>query len=187
MESLFDLDTFSLEDLEALEREVKDKLETLRQEKHLENIKKEVTQKGYSCQPGWCGDIPGLCKIELPYYFNVYTWHYDRQEDIHVSDRECDQEEWVQQLDFNYEPQDDDDFEVIDDFDRDAHDSPFRAKAKLMITVYYKVLDKPPNRFKAIFEDGNVESATLKNNIIYVNDEEICSLGDHDYFIIVPV
>lgn len=187
METLFDLDNFTREDLEMLEREVKDKLASLRHHNLLQTIKQEVTEKGYSCQPGCHDDIPDLHKLDLPYYFNIYTWDYERQEDIHVSDRDCDQEEWVQQLNFEYQPQDDDDFEIIEEFDRDAHDSPFRAKVKLMIPVYYRCLDKLPLRFKAIFEDGNVEDALVKNGIIYINDEEICSLGDHDYFIVIPV
>lgn len=186
METLFDLDSFSEEDLKILKKEINDKLETIRQDNFLQAIKKEVAEKGYACRPGCRDDIPGLHKLELPYYFNIYTWDYNREDDIHVSDRDCDQEEWVQQLNFDYQPQDDDASDIIDDWDRDAHDSPFRAKVKMMIPVYYQYLDKPPARFKAIFEDGNVEDAILKNSIIYINDEEICSLGDHDYFIIVP-
>lgn len=189
METLFDLDGFSEEDLKILKKEINDKLETIRQHNFLQAIKKEVAEKGYACRPGCRDDIPGLCKLELPYYFNVYTWQHNRddKEDIHVSDCDCDQEEWVQQLNFDYEPQDDDDFEIAEDWDWDDMEAPARAKVKMMIPVYYQCLDKPPTRFKAIFEDGNVEDAILKNTIIYINDEEICSLGDHDYFIIVPV
>lgn len=184
----FDLTEFSFEDLLALQEEVKAKIYQVKKENHITQIRKDVSTYGFACRPGDNYDIPDLKRMDLPYYFNVYTHQKNRDdiEDIHVNDIDDEQEGWVQQLKFKYYPKDDDDFEIISEWDWDDHESPAEAKAKMMIPVYYRYLEKPPSKFKAIFEDGNVEDAYLQDEGVYVEDDEICNLGDHDYFIILP-
>lgn len=186
-ESSFDLTGFSFTDLLLLQEEVKMRLEELSKQDILKKIREEVKKCGFSCQPDVHDKLTDLRRIELPYYFSVYTHQKNRDniEDIHIADRDCEQEPWVKELNFEYEPQDDDDFTLISDWDWDDHEAPARAKANLMIPVYYQYLDQPPSKFKAVFEDGNVEDAYLKDGNIYVGDEELCSVGDHDYFIIL--
>lgn len=50
MESLFDLDIFTLEDLQAFKREVKAAIQVITTKNTIAAIKKEVAEKGFSCQ-----------------------------------------------------------------------------------------------------------------------------------------
>lgn len=128
----FDLDKFSLEDLITLKEEIEYALEHKQKKFGFASVKEEVTKKGYACRPREYYDQldPKISHIDLPYYFNVYTYsrgYDDYDKDIRIWDRDVDQEPWIKYLNFG------DDFEVIIDWHWDDWESPATAKACLKI------------------------------------------------------
>ena len=183
---LTNLQTLSLEELLEVKKGVEKRIKELRDEKTFSSIKEDVAKRGFACYPRFNRDIPGLKKIYLPYYIKVFT--YDKsncsKDNIEVDEWDDNQLEWVDYIEPKYRPCHEDNFKIITEWDCDDWDSPAKAKAEVKIPVYYQHLDNPPEEFLVIFEDGNVGSGIIKDNKIFVDDKEICSVDKHDLFIL---
>ena len=150
----FEVSELTWEELYSLRREVKEKIKEKKEERIIARIEEEVKEKGYSCSPRYWDDIKGLQRTLLPYYLWLNSWDRSRRhkKDIHVSDVSDYQLPWVERLDFGYQPRDKDDYIIVGDWDCDDWESPCSAKAVMYITVYYKHLDKIPDKFVVISE-----------------------------------
>lgn len=191
--SFVDLSGFSLGDLLTLREEINAKVALYVEKAKVADILKDVAEQGFSCQPGRDYEITGLKRIELPYYFYVYTYQKNQEnvEDVHVSDRDYRQKDWVAYLNFEYQPRDEDDFEIVSIWDWDDQELLAIAAAKMMIPVYYREMQSPlPDKFIVIFQEGDAYIGHVDNNEIHLNNGDVIasidktSNNNHDLFIV---
>lgn len=134
--SRLDLSALSDQELDILREEADIKLD----------IYRDISQLGFSCQPSCDVDIPGMCKVQLPYYLHLYV----DADKIRLVDDVKEQQDWVTTLNFDYNNVDTSQavVNIVDDWNWDNMSSSSGALANIMVTIYYQEGDP-----KSPFED----------------------------------
>ena len=79
------VDDLNLDQLKVLRQRIDDIILNKTQQNHIEEIKNQVSLKGYYCDPEFTKNIPGLKYMSLPLYINIYTHNKEDFSDCHVS------------------------------------------------------------------------------------------------------
>lgn len=171
-----DLSTFSLGDLLTLREEINAKIDDYVMTCKIAEIEKDVAEQGFSCQPSCHLEIANYKKVELPYYFYVYTYRKDKV-DVDVAEYGHLQKDWVRYLNFTYQPQNDDNYVIVTDWD--DVESPLRAIAKMEIPVYYKTSKLlPSSKFVVIYQEGNAYTGHLQDGDIHLDNGDVIASID---------
>jgi len=187
-----DLKPLSIEMLEALKEVVNKELEKRYRDKEIEEIIKEVDERGFSCRLGRSLNIEGLISSTL--HANIDLYSYDRQNfrDHHVDGMSYDQPSWVEALDFKFLPKGNDLCYTVPDgggWDYGDWDSPLKAVSKVNVNVYYKLtaFDELLKYKEIVFIDidseGSVNNARVNDDdkiVIYDSDAEVMEYDGKD-------
>lgn len=122
---MVDYMSLSHEELRVLEEEADHKLD----------VYKDVAKYGFSCQGSYDVDIPGMCKMQVPYFLHLYV-DVDK---IRLVDDVAEQQDWVKQLNFVYADVDTSQaaINIVDEWNWDNMASSSGALASVTITIYY--------------------------------------------------
>lgn len=124
-------------------------LDILREEADIKlDIYRDVSYQGFSCQPSCDVDIPGMSKLQLPYFLNIYV----ADGKISIVDDVKEQQDWVKELNFDYNNVDTSltAINIVGEWDWDNMGSSNPTLANIMVTFYYQEGD-PKSPF--VFEE----------------------------------
>lgn len=177
------VDDLNLDQLKVLRQRIDDIILNKTQQNHIEEIKNQVSLKGYYCDPEFTKNIPGLKYMSLPLYINIYTHNKEDFSDCHVSGLKDEQLPWVHKLGFDYEPNDDDDY-VCPDFEWESGDwdDPLTNESTINIYVYYELTPCPTegSTFEGINEFGEIEQVVIHHNEIIVDGKFLADVSEWD-------
>jgi hypothetical protein len=189
------LDDLKEKDLYKLKEVLNKKIIKCEENKMIQTIINKIDDNGYSWIPKKV-DVTKICSdeiacIEFPLNLRIETYDRDDKSDCHVIDRRCKQNDWEDKLYCDYEPCDDDDFEIPFGSEhwesQGGFDEPIKCTTKMMIQVFYKKIKPKTPKFKAFDKDGNIKEWKLINSKLYCGNEYIGLLDnwkDYNIFMV---
>lgn len=171
-----------LAELELLSKEIRNRIKYLREKSLIDEISKQVSERGYYVSPDFDKDLEGLKKMTLSY--KVYVKAHDKEDksDMYISDSSDKQDDWVQEFGFydyspEHHPKDLNRVKIgKDDWQFGDWDDPVFAIGSIPITVYYAVPEVPPTKFTTINKEGKSLNGAIKDGQVNIDGNESFSV-----------
>lgn len=165
------------------------KMEEYDNQRTINDLNNKIKTKGYAWSVSDI-DHNKICNknvllTKFPIFIRIYTWNKIHMEDIHVGDMLDTQNDWVDYLEFDYEPTDSDWKDTDEDDLFDIGPSfPLEGKSIILVNIYYQISPPPKegSSLKCFDKNGNIENWTVKDGKLYCENKYFAKLEEWDSY-----
>ena len=138
-----------------------------------------INEVGYHCSP-YMFNLDDINFVTLSYFVTVRCHDKDNKSDAQIMCPHDKQDEWVELLDFEYEPDKNEVWDDIGEWDYGDWDSAAVGRGQITLYLYFKQQPCPANgtTFKTIEDDGAIETWTVKDDEVYNSDGKFCNRSE---------
>jgi hypothetical protein len=152
------------------------KIKDLKNQELLNKIKNDLKLNGYAWTVSpdvlmtFENHAPAIFETKFPLFIDISTWDKEDKTDLHVRGLSGEQHDWVDYVEFNWCPSDEDDFKVRDGrWSYGDWDDPVYGQAIIMIRFFFQKhqVPKEGSCFTAFDEEGNYEEWNVDQSKLY--------------------